>query len=238
MSREGSVPCMSPRSLRRGPALPIAIGLAVAALAILGVVLVLNDDDRAPPTVAPAPEPDPGPEPDPEPEPEPPRPPPVHGDATLGDVVDLSVHGTQLFGDSMPQDEPVPIEDDAVDAFLAAIARWLDDHLTELQDGGPGALSEAGLEGDAGPPLADDDHLVASARYDVTVYARGVPEWGRVDVEVERLDGSVARRRLVFVPGEEPSVIGGETIEVDLAQDPDEDDRNDGDEPDDAEVSS
>ena len=192
----------------------ISIGSAVTAVLVVVLAVLLAGDDPEPPAAVPEPEPTPAPTLEPEPEPEPEPPPPVRGETTLVEVVDLSVHGTQLFGDRMPQDEPVPVDDDAVAALVDAVAAWLDEHLTDLQVGGDGALIAAGLDGDPGPSLTDDQLGVEVARYDLTVYARGEPEWARVVVEVARRDGSVARRPLVFVPGGEPSVVAGETAEV------------------------
>lgn len=134
------------------------------------------------------------------------RPPPPEDVAGVVDEVtvnDLSISGSGLYPDGSGKDEPVPVDQDAVDATVAAAVDWMDRHLTDLQDGGDGLVVEAGLEGDPAPVsqgMAGPDHPVTQAEYVVTVGARGTPEWVRVSVIADREDGSMSAN-FVFLPG-------------------------------------
>lgn len=172
--------------------------MLVVAVAVTGLVLASGDE---PEEAAPA---------EPEPEPEPDPPPPVEGVAELAEVVDLSVAGTQLFGSSMPQDEPVPVDDAAVDRFVTTVADELDRHLSDLQTGGPG-LTGAGFVGpDDVLALTDPDRLVAQASYRMIVGVRGEPEWAVVEVVVDRADGSSGTAGVTFVADGGATLVAAE----------------------------
>jgi hypothetical protein len=188
-----------PSVTRDRRALLISALIAVTAVVVLGVVLLTSSG-------VPEPEPEPPPvaTPDPEPEPEPDPPPPVEGALELAEVVDLSVTGTGLHREGTSGDAAVPIDDAAVATFADTIGAWLDHHLTDLQDGGPGDAAAAGLDG---PPevvhLTDPHHPVVAATYVVRIGARGAPEWGEARVTVRREDGSELAATLAFLPGED-----------------------------------
>jgi hypothetical protein len=194
---------------RHRPAL-LASVLLVVAVAVVGLALVLTGGGAEP---DPEPEPpaavEPEPEPEPDPEPEPPS--PVVGEYGLSGVVDVSIHRRRVYGLGMPQEAPVVHDAAAVDAFVDAMATWLDAHFTELQDGGLGRAQEAGL---VGPPevvsLTDPDHPVSRAEYAMVVFARAEPEWARVAVDITRSDGSVLRANFVFLPGDPPFLVAAE----------------------------
>jgi hypothetical protein len=191
---------MAPVSRDRSP-LIISTLIALAAVVVLGVVLSAS---RSVPEPAPGPPPTAA-EPEPESEPElgPEPPPPVEGDHEVVEVVDLSVTGSGLYRAGTGSDTRIGMDDGAVSAFAAAMAAWLDDHLTDLQDGGEGAAVGAGLTGPTEVvQLTDPQHPVASATYRVRIGARGAPEWGEVEVLVTRDDGSERTATLAFLPGE------------------------------------
>jgi hypothetical protein len=188
--------------LRRRPALLAGV-LVLAALAVIGLALLLTSGQPQPePTVAP--EPEQTVEPDPEPEP----PDPVAGEVDLLRVTDLSVSGRRVFGESMPQNDPVEADQAQVDVFVSAMAGWLDDHLTSLQDGGAGLVFETDLVGPhEALTLSTPELPVAHARYEMVVWAREAPEWGSADVTVALVDGSSWRSRFVFAPGEPLALV-------------------------------
>lgn len=177
------------------------VGLLV--LLVVGGVLWLGGDDPAPP---PAEEPEPEAEPEPEPEPD-----PVEGALEL-DTVDLSHTGTRLFGGSRPQSNRVPMNEEGIETFAQVIAEWLDRHLNDLQEGGPGGAP--GPELVDGPTeiltLTNPEQPVASARYHVVVYARGKPEWARAGVTVAREDDSTVRANIIFLPDDPPQLIAAQ----------------------------
>lgn len=80
----------------------------------------------------------------------------------------------------------------AVDAFVDAIADWLDAHLTDLHGGGPGLLEDVAAAGliDSGETaeltsgLATFLEPVSSATYRFVVAADGAPEWAHVRVNI------------------------------------------------------
>lgn len=171
-----------------------AAGSAVVLALVVALVLLTRGEEAPPPPPAAAPE---------EPvEEEPPPPEPVRGEVTDVRVEDLSVTGSGLRPDDGPGDAPVAVEQDAVDAAVAAASAWLDGHLTAAQDGEDGALPD-GLQGprdEVTRGLAHPDRTVVAARYEVTVGALGAPEWVSVDVTLDRDDGSTATATFVFVP--------------------------------------
>jgi hypothetical protein len=192
---------------------PLIISALIAAVAVvvLGVAIMSSGGEPEPePTAQPTATADPAPEPEPEPEPEPP--PPVEGEHEVIEVVDLSVTGTGLYRAGTGGDAPVPVDDASVATFAAAMASWIDDHLTALQDGQEGAVVAAGLGGPSEVVhLTDPDHPVTSARYSMRVGARGAAEWGEVEVLVLRDDGTERTATLAFLPGDEaPRLIAAE----------------------------
>lgn len=136
-------------------------------------------------------------------EPEPPE--DVAGTVTEVTVTDLSETNSGLHRDGSEADQPVPVDQDAVEATVAATTAWLDAHLTDVQSGGEGRVVEAGLEGDVtvvSGALTGPEHPVTDASYVITLGARGSPEWVRASVTVERAGGSTTAT-FVFVPGGE-----------------------------------
>jgi hypothetical protein len=199
--------------------------IALAAVVVLGVALLVSRGEREPePTTAPTAPTAPSASPEPEPEPEPEPPAPVEGGYELTEVVELSATGTGLYAAGTGGDAPVVTDDAAVTDFVAAMAIWLDDHLTDLQDGGEGAAASAGLSGPIEVVhLTDPEHPVAAASYLVRVGARGDPEWGEVQVSVERQDGSVRTATLALLPGEDaPRLVAAEGDATAPASGPDE----------------
>jgi hypothetical protein len=191
---------------RENPTLLVSAVLVVAAVVVLAVVFVVS---RAAPGSEPTASPTSEPEPEPEPDPEPPG--PVTGEYELAAIRDVSVSGRRVFGSSMPQDAPVAPDEAAVGAFVDQMAAWVDQHLTDLQDGGEGSVPAAGLVGPHDTlTLTDPDHPVELAQYAMVVYAREAPEWARTNVVVTRTDGSVLTANLVFVPGEPPALVAAE----------------------------
>lgn len=183
---------------RRAVALAGVVGLLV--LGVLAGMLLLGDDPEPPPP------PPAGPEPTSRPEP----PMPVEGSLAL-DTVDLSHTDTRLFGESMSRSQPIPIKEDGAEAFAQLIVEWLDRHLTDLQEGGPGGAPDAGLAGaNEILTLTHPQQPVDAARYHVVVYARGAPEWARTGVTVTREDGSTVRANVVFLPGDPPRLIAAQ----------------------------
>jgi hypothetical protein len=88
------------------------------------------------------------------------------------------------------------------------MARWVDGHLTDLQEGGPGEGPATGLVGPAELLLlAEPDNPVRRARYLARVGTRGAPEWGELRVSVRLVDGSERTARLAFVPGDDGPVL-------------------------------
>ncbi len=195
------------------PSTPLQITLLVAAGCALAVVIAIGvlstspepsktwagTADPAYKEVAEAPEPDP--EPEPEPEPEPP-PPPVEGQIERAGIVDLSTANTGVFQPGSDPDQPVPLEEEAVDRFVDATASWLDRHLQAHRDGTP--LEIPGLSGD---PTAVTTAIVGSTddldhvTYTVRVGARGLPEWAEVGIHLGTANDPAAGV-VTFVPAE------------------------------------
>jgi hypothetical protein len=127
----------------------------------------------------------------------------VRGDVADVTVADLSIANSGLFRDGDPLEITVPADDDAIDAHVRAVAGWLDAHLTDLQTGGSGLVTDVGLTGDPDElsvGLTGPDRPIDAASYDVTVGARGLPEWLRVSVTLERDGARDITATFVFVP--------------------------------------
>lgn len=190
----------------------VVLGLTVSVLSLPADAVKLRADapDRATGDAVAAPAPTPAPAP----EPEPPPPPPVEGQVDHVGIVDLSTANTGVFQPGSDADQPVPIDHAAVDAFVAAAARWLDAHLEAYRNDQP--LDVDGLAGD---PAAVTAAIVGSAEdldrvtYAVRTGARGAPEWAEVTVTVEHPDGPTGGV-VTFVPAEEPDTAVPVAIEA------------------------
>ena len=191
---------MTGRRTLLGSGLLVAGLVGLAALVI--ALVVLTGDDPVPETEPEPPVAEPEPEPEPDPEPD-----PVEGETEVAEVVDLSITGTRLVHPGSADHEQVPVDEEALDALVDAIADWLDEHLTDLQDGGEGLVAGAGLAGpqDAGD-LAGPEEIIEDASYVFRVGVRGQPEWARVDVEVITDDGEEHAAVLAFTGREEPDL--------------------------------
>lgn len=95
----------------------------------------------------------------------------------------------------------------AINAAIDAVGDWLDTHLDGLQRDGKGAWGAVAAKGLANgkerrpvtTDLADPDHPVTAARYVMTVYHDGAPQYLTARVEVTRDDDSTRDVGLVFV---------------------------------------
>lgn len=95
----------------------------------------------------------------------------------------------------------------AIDAAIASVGDWLDTHLDRLQRDGKGAWGAIAADGLANgrqrrlvtTDLTDPDHPVTAARYVMTVYHDGAPQYLTARVEVTRDDDSTRDVGLVFV---------------------------------------
>ena len=180
-------------SVRRLVVVAVAGSLALAACP--------KDEPVAtppPPAESPSPSPSPTPTPD-----------PVVG---IRNVTSTSVsNGPVVFNPG--DDDSIPAEADqpAIDGFAEAVAVWLDAHLDDLQNGGPGALAEVAAPGmlDLASPdavaavttgLASPDHFVDSATYTIAVFHDGPPQWLHATADVTWRDGGSARASFLFVP--------------------------------------
>lgn len=173
----------------------LVAGLVGLAALVIAVFVFTGDSVPEPPTEALAPPP------------APPPPPPVEGDAELAEVVDLSMTGSRVVHAGTAENEPVPVDQEAVEARVATLTAWLDEHLTSLQKHGDGLVAEVGLAGPAGAgDLAGSGEAVDEARYDFTVGVRGEPEWVRVDVEVTTRDGDTHAATFAFTGAAEPEL--------------------------------
>jgi hypothetical protein len=195
--RRAPLPSASVNTRRRtllGSGLLVAGLIGLAAVVVLAFVLG-GDPEPEPEPEPPAAEP----EPEPEPEAEPEAPAPVQGEAELAEIVDLSATGTGLAHPGSSGDQAVEVNHDRVDALVAAIAEWLDAHLTDLQDGGDGLVADVGLQGPEGVgDLAGSGTVVEAASYRMSVGARGSPEWARVVVTVTAEDGGEHKATFAF----------------------------------------
>jgi hypothetical protein len=158
------------------------------------------------------PEPEVGPvaEPTEEAEPAPPPPPAdVAGELAEVTVNDLSRTETGLYRAGSGPDAPVPVDEAAVDASVAAAVAWVDAHLTDVQSGGSGHVGDVGLTGDdatVASGLTNPDHPVTSVTYRATVGALGDPEWIRLSTAVQREDGE-GTATFVFLPAGAGEVV-------------------------------
>lgn len=99
----------------------------------------------------------------------------------------------------------------AIDAAVAAVGDWLDAHLDQLQRGEDGqwdAMAADGLaEDDQRAPvtteLASPDAPVESARYVMSVYHAGPPQYLTTRVQVTHPDDSTSDVGLVFTVAED-----------------------------------
>lgn len=95
----------------------------------------------------------------------------------------------------------------AIESVVDAVGDWLDAHLDELQRTGQGlwgtiaadGLADADQRGLVATDLASPDQPVERARYLMTVYVDGAPEYVTTRVEVGHPDGSASEVGLVFV---------------------------------------
>ena len=181
------------------------VGLAALVVA----VVVLTGDDGPPPDdavtwpISPLLVP-------PEP-PEPPEPDAVAGTSELAELIDLSVTDSGLVASGSSDNEPVPVDDDAVEERIAAITEWLDAHLTDLQAEGEGLAAEVGLLGaPEAAHLAGPGAVIDEATYRFFVGVRGEPEWLRVNVEVTTEEGEQHAAAFAFTGSAEPELQGVE----------------------------
>lgn len=101
----------------------------------------------------------------------------------------------------------------AIDAAVEQVADWLDGHLDGLQRDGSGAWGAMAADGLANArqrapvttELASPEHPVAAARYAMSVYHDGAPQYLTARVEVTHPDDSTSQVGLVFVIGEDGS---------------------------------
>lgn len=140
---------------------------------------------------------------------------PVRGQVSIG-VISASA-GPIVF-----HDQPAPPPDDvAVAGFAAAVAAWLDRHLTDLQAGGPGLLAEVAAPGLlAGAPsehvraatqaLASPGRPVTNAFYHVIVAQEGLPLWARVNLTITSAEGTTTSAGFVFTPGPPPVLVAAQ----------------------------
>lgn len=102
-------------------------------------------------------------------------------------------------------------DEEAINASIDAVGDWLDQHLDGLQRDGKGTFGAIAADGLANgtqrrpvtTDLTDPDHPVTAARYIMTVYHDGAPQYLTARVEVTRDDDSTADVGLVFVLDEE-----------------------------------
>lgn len=177
----------------------LAGAIVVAALALV-VVPLLFVTGQAEDGAAPAPTPTPLPTPTPTPTPG-----PVAGEVETVGVADLSTTDTGLFHPGQAGNEPVPVDDEAVDAFVAELRAWLDDALTRVHtQGRVGDLAE----GLTGPEelllLGEPSDRIVEARYRFRVGVRGTPEWAEVQVRAITAGGADRRVMLAVLPGSPP----------------------------------
>lgn len=102
-------------------------------------------------------------------------------------------------------------QDEAIEAAAAAVGDWLDQHLDRLQRDGKGTWGDIAAEGLANGEqrravttgLASPDAPVEAARYVMSVYHDGPPQYLTARVEVTHPDDSVDTAELVFVTAED-----------------------------------
>ena len=99
----------------------------------------------------------------------------------------------------------------AIESVVGAVGDWLDAHLDALQRTGQGAWGVVAADGLADgerrqqvtTELASPDRPVDHARYVMTVYQDGAPQYVTTRVEVGHPDGSTSEVGLVFVVAED-----------------------------------
>ena len=172
--------------------------MLVAVAGSLALAGCPGDEPVAAPTPSPSPSPTPTPTPD-----------PVVG---IRNLTSTSVsNGPVVFNPG--DDDSIVAEPDqaAIDGFAESVAVWLDAHLDDLQNGGPGALAEVAAPGmlDTADPevvtavttgLASPERFVATATYTMTVFHDGPPQWLHATADVTWRDGGSARASFLFVP--------------------------------------
>lgn len=130
---------------------------------------------------------------------------PVDGEPTV--TVVAADPNSLVFNDRAT---PEP-DEAAIDAFAAQVERWLDEHLTSLQDGDEGRLEEvaaSGLLDGVDPAMLDavtsdltsPDAPVERVRYHLVVAHSGQPVWMRARVTVVDRDGTAREVGFVFTP--------------------------------------
>ena len=143
--------------------------------------------------------------------PEPPEPDAVAGSSELAELIDLSVTDSGLVASGSSANEPVPVDDAAVEERIAAITEWLDAHLTDLQAEGEGLAAEVGLLGTPeAAHLAGPGAVIDEATYRFFVGVRGEPEWLRVQVAVVTDEGEQHVAVFGFTGRAEPELQGVE----------------------------
>lgn len=102
-------------------------------------------------------------------------------------------------------------DQEAIDASVDAVGDWLDAHLDRLQRDGKGAWGTIAAKGLANGKqrrpvttgLVNPDKPVAAARYVMSVYHDGAPQYLTARVEVTHDDDSTSDVGLVFVLDED-----------------------------------
>lgn len=133
---------------------------------------------------------------------------PVVGERT---ITVLPLGGRPLLGlGGNPEPDQASIE-----AVTTTVGDWLDAHLDRLQRDGKGLWGQLAAEGLANGEqrrqvtthLASPDAPVRSARYVMTVYQDGAPQYLTAKVEVTHPDDSVTDVGLVFVVDDEGTPV-------------------------------
>lgn len=127
-------------------------------------------------------------------------------------TVPLGATGMLVYSPGSAGDRPAAVDVTAVRAFVGAVDRWLDAHLTAVQ---AGAVPDLGLDVAASPAaaaavttdLTDPDRPVATASYRAEIGVDGVPAWAHVTITVERRDGTTATADVVLAPGADGPVL-------------------------------
>lgn len=121
------------------------------------------------------------------------------------------------------------VDEARANAAMTRAADWLDAHLDSLQTGGGGELA-AVLPPDHGQDdelaavstdLTSPDAPVDEARYAISAYGDGAPEWVTAQVEVVHPDGATTVTTMVFDLVEEDAlrlVLGGPDMGAEAAE--------------------
>lgn len=194
------------------------IASAIALAAVVAIVLMRPTEDQI---AAPSPSPSPTPTPSPTPVAHP----PVTGEVEVETVVADS--GPINFRSADNRSATPATDEEAVAAFVDAVAAWLDDHLTSLQDEEGGLLDEVAADGmldgadtDSTTALTGDlasrEHPVGEASYHVVVAVAGAPVWAHVRADLTRQDGARRSAEFVFAAGDDgPLLIAAASVEPD-----------------------